>query len=419
MDYIRIDKVIIYSNRIEVHFITSDHLRNLFKENLLFWAEYNIDISGVPKSIAVIPFICSILPIIWITNSKLIVEEIDSDFYNSINEIKQGYIEMFPMMNFDGSINATSIVDNSKNQEIRKNVVCLFSGGIDAFATLLAHIGERPQMVTIWGADVRLKDESSWNNVEKHVAKTANDFNLMQPIFVKSNFTEMLLMHACDKLVSISNDNYWHGFQHGIGLISLCAPIAYANVIYTIYIASTFTFKDKGKITCASDPTIDNHLHFCGTQVWHDQYDKNRQQKISLITNFCKTNNKHIHLRTCFMQEAKGDNCCKCEKCLRTIFGILAEDENPINYGYNISLDALNKPIKALQHTMYLNPPHIKLLWSDIKVRFNETQSFKHHKSVNWIYKYNFNSDPTITDLLFHYKRAIIRRCRKLFQRNA
>ena len=42
----------------------------------------------------------------------------------------------------------------------------------------------------------------------------------------------------------------------------------------------------------------------------------------------------------------KGENCCKCEKCLRTINEILAEGENYKEFGFNITI---NEVIKRTQ----------------------------------------------------------------------
>ena len=59
-----------------------------------FYIEYDENIEKVPDSILVIPFLCNILPIVWITNSTLIVDKIDKNFYESIDKFKKGYIDM-------------------------------------------------------------------------------------------------------------------------------------------------------------------------------------------------------------------------------------------------------------------------------------------------------------------------------------
>ncbi len=77
-----------------------------------------------------------------------------------------------------------------------------------------------------------------------------------------------------------SGDGWWHGFQHGIQVIGHAAPITCLMGKSTVYFASSFTSKEKGIITCASDPTIDNHLRFCQVKVVHDGYEFDRQDKV-------------------------------------------------------------------------------------------------------------------------------------------
>lgn len=63
-----------------------------FKEDMPFFCEYSEDISNTPQSIAVIPFIVQVLPIIWLFDATLIVDELDKHFYDCMEKIKEGYI---------------------------------------------------------------------------------------------------------------------------------------------------------------------------------------------------------------------------------------------------------------------------------------------------------------------------------------
>lgn len=407
-DFIKVSKITIDKNRLNVDFIVSDNLKIYFNE-FSFWAAYSEDISNTPESIAVIPFICNVLPLVWRTGSILSLDNIDMDFFNNINKIKEGFLAMFPKLQFNGNIFASKFENNKINDNSAK-VACLFSGGVDAFATLLAHKNEFPDIITIWGADVRLDDNIGWSVVQRHVDSTSKELNIENSFEIKCNFNEFLNKDNCNKLVKPYRDNYWHGFQHGIGLLSLCSPIAYCKNIRKIYIASSFTMKERGKITIASDPSIDNNLHFCGVNIWHDQYDINRQQKIGLIIDYCRTNHVSIKLRTCYMEKASGGNCCQCEKCTRTIFGILAEDEDPTSYGYDIDFKKLKKLSHHIKYGIYWNTRNIKILWDEIKNRFKETGAHNNNRAINWIYSFNFFGKPGLRALLYHYFHAIKRR---------
>jgi len=100
-----------------------------------------------------------------------------------------------------------------------------------------------------------------------------------------------------------------------------------------IYIASSFTMADKGNYTCASDPTIDNYVRFCGCDIVHDGYECNRQDKIKSICDYAKKKKMQIPLRVCW-ESTEGTNCCVCEKCFRTMLAIYAEKQHPADFGF-------------------------------------------------------------------------------------
>ena len=128
----------------------------------------------------------------------------------------------------------------------------------------------------------------------------------------------------------------------------LFSPIAYINKYKNIYIASSFPIEYLGKYTCASDPTIDNNLHFASCKVIHDGCEFSRQQKIKNICDYLdKSKEKSIPARVCWISEG-GDNCCECEKCYRTILGIIAEKKDPNDFGFNLTEEKRKKMMERM-----------------------------------------------------------------------
>lgn len=150
MERITVERIKIGPSKIEVFYDISDGLLQYFdrKQNV-FWIEYTENISIVPTSIAVVPFVCNVLPIIWLTNSSLVLPELDKTFYKSIEEFERGYIEMYPMLSFKGQLEIKNIVDNSYLPD--GGHAAFFSGGVDAFTTLICHRKEFPTLVTLRG----------------------------------------------------------------------------------------------------------------------------------------------------------------------------------------------------------------------------------------------------------------------------
>lgn len=315
---------------IHCHYEVTGPWSEAFDLERSFEVEYDIDVSGVPAGVALVPLLANLLPMAWAYDALIAAPVCDADFLSCLPEVKRGYEDMYPMMRFGGELKVGAVEENRRPAE---GAICFFSGGVDAFNTLIQHIDERPVLLTMRGADVKLGDTEGWARVRAHGGDVAKDFGV-EFHEVASTFRTFLREGVLDKRVSESGDGWWHGFQHGLGLIGHAAPIAYALGKSTVYIASSFTAADKGQYTCASDPTIDNHVRFCGAHAVHDGYEFTRQDKVDNIVAFSRESGIPIRLRVCW-ESAGGSNCCHCEKCLRTILAIYAEGADPREFGFD------------------------------------------------------------------------------------
>ena len=76
MEIITVENIEIEASKIEVFYEITDGLLQYFdKRQNVFWIEYTENISTIPISIAIVPFVCNVLPIVWLTNSTLILPE--------------------------------------------------------------------------------------------------------------------------------------------------------------------------------------------------------------------------------------------------------------------------------------------------------------------------------------------------------
>ena len=296
-----------------------------------FTAVYSEDISAVPESVLIVPFLANVLPVAWVFDAVISADEVDEDFHGCLESVRRGYEKMYPALKFGGLLQARKI--SASQIRMVGSPLAFFSGGVDAFQTLIAHLDEKPCLFTVWGADVPLDDSEGWRRVEEHQRAVAEDFSLGRHTVV-SNLRSIVDEHAMWERVKAGGDGWWHGFQHGLGLLGLAAPVSYLKRVGTIYIASSFTAADRGRATCASDPSIDNNVSFCGTRTWHDGYDLTRQEKIRNLVRFSRSWGKPIRIRVCWESEG-GSNCSHCEKCLRTILALYAEKAEPRNFGFD------------------------------------------------------------------------------------
>lgn len=383
---ITVRSVIVGTNRVEISYHVEGEIQKYFYEEKepVFWVEYSKAVEGIPLGIAVIPFVVNVLPIVWLSDATLEVDELDKAFHDNIIHFKKGYIDMYPMLDFKGNIQVKRICETSNKSF--GGVATFFSGGVDAFATLIAHAAEKPVLLTVWGADIKHDDLEGWKNVLSHTEATVGLFGV-DSIQIKSNFRYFINESALSSFVKKSGDGWWHGFQHGIGLIGHAAPIAVKYGLYKVYIASSYTQQDRGLVTCASDPTIDNFVHYGCCQTVHDQYEYSRQEKIQHICEYVKKSGKQISLRVCW-QSSGGENCCLCEKCYRTMMGLLAEGEDISKYGFKyVPWQVVSNDIKK----KLILSSIVQGLWKDIQKRFVENRkTIPQFKELEWIYDYDF-----------------------------
>ena len=341
---IDIQQSTVNGNRIIYHYHLQGEWKNVFKKESSFEIQYPYEVECIPESIRVIPLLSEILPASWVCDAEIHVPVCDWDFYECIENVKNGYKRMYPTIEFKGKIIAEQIIKNNRKSDSKRALVC-FSGGVDAVSTVIAHLNESPLLVSIWGADIPQDDEAAWNPVIKTIQDTASKLGLEQ-ITIRSEFREVLREDELALKVISSGDDWWHGFQHGIGILGHMALAVWQKGISTVYIASSFTADDI--YTCASDPTIDNNVQYCGARVVHDGYELDRQAKIKSIVALSDKNKLSLSLHVCWKNRG-GENCCHCEKCWRTILALYAERVDPRKFGFfdYDGLDSLSDDLEA------------------------------------------------------------------------
>lgn len=347
-----------------------------------FTVEYECSIENVPDSVAVLPFVALMLPLCWLSDATLKINEIDEDFYYCIDNIKRGYTQMYPQLEFKGEVVVDKIIKNRVDHSNRKTL-CFFSGGVDATSTLLSNINYRPTLFTVWGTDIYFEQPKAWNIVKQKNINVAKQFDL-NFTSVKTAFRYILDEKLLTTTIASKvNENWWHGFQHGIALLAHAAPYAYLNNITDINIASSYSVKDRNFRSCASYPTIDAMVEFCGCKIYHDGFEKSRTDKIRQIVEFSKRYNIKFSLRVC-CQEITGENCCVCEKCQRTIFGIYAVGGNPIEFGFNLTPEREKNILESIRtRNIYYSE-----FWDDIKINlYQQKNKFINNNLVNELLK--------------------------------
>ena len=221
-----------------------------------------------------------------------------------------------------------------------------------------------PALISIWGSDIKYGNYEGWKTVNEHLEKVGMEFELSNNT-IRSDFRELLYDKLCNKLVETTGDDWWHGFYCGLPLIGHASVLAWNLGMDKVYIASSFSEKVKGAYTCASDPEIDNQIHFCGCRVIHDAYEMERQEKIKYICEKSSEIGKKIEMRVCWQSE-DGKNCCHCEKCYRTIMEILSEGYDPNLYGFVWKDSSISQFKSDMLRKITISEMNINSLWMPI-----------------------------------------------------
>ncbi len=304
-----------------------DHqTQKFFDSNQPYYVKYGVDVSKVPDSIAVIPFLSNIMPIAWFVGFDVYVPEVDETFYHSLLSLKEEFNTYHPEKKFKGSLKAEKLIQNKIEGE---ETCLLFSGGLDSFESYTRNYELNPYLVSIHGADVEITDTKRWGdfvryNEEEKIVNTNKLF------YIETNVRDFYT-YQVELLVDLG---WWGKIQHGMALIGVIAPLGYHFNISKIFIGSSNT--EEIDFGWGSSPNIDEKMKWANSSVVHDGYHLRRTDKIDNIFEYSRQNDVLINLRVCYSEHRDGYNCNVCAKCQRTIFGLILSGANPNDFGFTV-----------------------------------------------------------------------------------
>ena len=191
---------------------------------------------------------------------------------------------------------------------------CFFSGGVDSFYTLHAHRPCREVIphhavthgIYIEGLDTLRGDTGPYQQSLLAYRQLFQTLGL-DLIPVRTNLKRFI--H--------DGSTGWRP-AHGAFLISIALLLE--GVLRRCYVPAGFQFGEIGKYPQGSNPLTDPLLSTESLRILHDGADVSRQDKLNALVEWPAT---YDHLYVCFVRERDGlTNCCRCEKCLRTMIGL-------------------------------------------------------------------------------------------------
>ena len=274
----------------------------------------------------------------WATGASVYVNTVDKKYLESLKRIQaqvKKWFPYFPLID-DAEIQAKDIVKSPLKKDYR-NYILLFSGGIDSLFTYVRHKEKRPILVSFWGADVPLEEYKFWRRFSSKLKNFA-DYEKAEIRFVRTN-ARLVLNRETFKLKHKIDP--WGKIMHGLMLTSLCVPLTSIKKASKLIIASP----GKG-VKDGTNILIGSRLMWRNTKVIVDGYSIDRQEKVRYFSGSNQENLKY--LRVCYSRFYE-DNCGYCEKCLRTIIGLIAEGIDPTRANFNIKNNILYLARKVIE----------------------------------------------------------------------
>lgn len=361
MDGIILREIKCDKNHVEYQFEATGTLKPYFSTDTLF-IEYQEDMSAVPQSILAIPFVACIIPLMWVTNTVMWIKEIDQTFYEAILRIHDAYQRLYSHIPLKGNLIPANFIENKLDE--KRDSLLLFSGGLDANCTYVRIRKTHPLLFNIQGWYKRLTDIDKAADADIRDVNEFAKHEGLDSTFAKSNFAVVIREKLWEKNIRPKfGDSWWHGFNHSMAFISIAIPLAYKHGIKNIYIASSVPMGEF--CMCASHVTTDSEFRFANTgKCVHDSSELVRQDKIRTVVEYQKQTGKPYPIRVCSFND---HNCCECEKCFRTVLGLVAEGVNVCDFGFYTE-----KPLK--EH------------WEEVMYRRSGLMSFKSERILHWPY---------------------------------
>jgi hypothetical protein len=307
----------------------------------VLWVQYSRleNLATIDEGILILPALGTVLTVAYALGLAVETQRVDASYATAAEGLTSVFQRMYPGFSADTFSLRGDRVTTSKG--IARGGVLLFSGGVDSTASLIAHWNEEVDLLTVWGADVKAGDWRLWKQLEGTVLNHAITGGRSH-FLCQSNLQDILDGLRLSKEYSrdFGGHDWWGAAQHGIALASIAIPVAAHQGREQVYIASSVL----PGVPWGSTRETDGRVRWSSGRVVHDQHDLSRQRKLAEIIGPHVTSGGEATLAVCYQLGrggSRGLNCGFCEKCLRTITGLLACGIAPASVGLPFSARSL------------------------------------------------------------------------------
>lgn len=180
-----------------------------------------------------------------------------------------------------------------------------FSGGVDSTFSLIRHRESLSELIFVIGFDIPANNKELADGVSGALRAAAERYGFP-------------LLEICTDLRDFADRHvHWGGHYCGAAMAGLAHLLT--DRFGEIIIPGSLTWKDQ--LPLGSHPFTDERWSSPSMKLHHDSCDVDRLEKIRAIV---KDGEALRHLRVCWRNPENTYNCCRCEKCVRTIANLRA-----------------------------------------------------------------------------------------------
>jgi hypothetical protein len=396
-----LNEIVIESKRVDKYNVKSsiqvpNRIKKYVKTSSLF-LKYDKQITD-NKSILNIPMVSIVLPLAWLTDTDIRVDELDKRYSESMTLLREEINKIFPAKKYKANIYAEEIKENKIGSQ---GTGLIFSGGVDSTYSMITNLEKHPHLIMVWGIDMYPYPEYRhlWEGLEAIYSSFA-ERNRLEFSMIRTNASQILdewrINHDFHEELHSGRVRLRH--QHSLILIPFAAPLSIGRFNELLFAASHFPgfhFKEKSVTTMhQTDEKI----------VWADLYTKHdgfirRTDKLEHITDFVKKDK--VTLNVCIKPEL---NCCRCDKCYRTIMSLTLLGVDPNDYGFKVNEKTYTQMREHYEKAgVWLREPIMKMVPDPIEYDKYGSKDFflwfkdfpfKSEANDHWFYRVVYNRLP-------------------------
>lgn len=361
MSSIRIENAEVDSTTLRSEVSYSPDLRRFFSGED-FRAEYSVDISDVPERILTLPVVAQVCPVAWSQGADVYVPTMDPTYYDSLQTVKRTLLDMYPELMQGGTVYYKDLAERGLDAEFDGHGQ-LFTGGVDSMYSFLHHREAEPALINVGGWTVRNEDRDTWKDMQSFLSEFSERYGV-DDLYVRSNMLSFLrnvmLIAHCDPYVAGA---WYSSIGHGLGLLGLCAPLAYAKGIGKLSMGATHW--EGVSFPWGSRPDIVDNVAWTGTESRLVGYERTRHERIEAIADYIREADAGLTLLVC--NEEVNENCGRCGKCCRTAISLMMAGVDSNDHGLPLSPKTFQHTRTQLEAGNWKLSANERLFWRDLQ----------------------------------------------------